>query len=141
MSKFVRDKAHCKHEAYTKEEANAKMNELVNGIDVYKKSDFAIVDTTTTIGDSASVSGIYTGGFILTMPDGFTSSNSVVISKQYGVNNPNTTDTKDDIIRVSLLSYENDGTTMHRINGSLSTTDSEKAGVTYQVRLVLMKIA
>lgn len=134
--KFIRDKAHCRHEAYTKEEANNKMSGLVNEIDVYKKSDFAIVETTTTIRDTAS-NGVYMGSIMKSLPEGFDATNCVVISKMFGTDNAYGTETRDDIIYFSILT----GDTYNTINGVLSTTDSTKAGQTYNVRIVLMKIA
>ena len=140
--KYVRCNSHCKYPAYDKEEidnlfykktdTDAKLNEISNK--------FAVVDVTTTIRETAS-NGSYSGSIMKAMPEGFTATNCVVISKMFGIDTPNSADTLTDSITVSFVSYESEGVTYNNINGSINTTDSTKAGQTYKVRIVLMKIA
>lgn len=41
--KFLRDKAHCKHESYTKEEIDAMLEKKMDVTEVYEKKDYALV--------------------------------------------------------------------------------------------------
>ena len=137
--KYVRCDGHCKYPAYDKEEIDNLLKDKANSVDVYTKTNVAVVDTTTTIRTSEN-NGAYSGTIMKNMPEGFTPDNCVVISKMFGADTPSSSDTLTDSITVSFLSYDVDGVTYNQINGSLNTSDSSKAGTTQHVRIVLMKI-
>lgn len=135
--KYVRCNSHCKYPAYDKEEIDNlfyKKTEVDSKVTEINEK-YAVVDVTTTVRDSAS-NGVYTGSILKRMPEGFTPTNSVVISKMFGEEGYFMPETREDIITFSVMAGEGYNT----INGVLSTTDSTKAGKTYNVRIVFMKI-
>lgn len=133
MIKFIRDKAHCKHVAYTNEEVNDLLNGKAN------KADFHVLT-----GQIEMVSG--NGTVTVSYPNGFTKDNCVVIS--YG---------QETVDANKGYSYGYGTSSAHYIDGSLSRnvrltdtnievivknpvseTDGNK---TYNYKIVLMKIA
>lgn len=134
--KYVRCNSHCKYPAYDKEEIDNlfyKKTEVDSKVTEINEK-YAVVDVTTTVRDSSS--GNYSAPIMKTLPEGFTPTNCVVISKTFGGDTGYTTETKEDIIYFSVMTVEGS----NYINGMLSTTDSTKVGQTYKVRIVLMKI-
>lgn len=106
--------------------------------EVYTKDDYYIVGGSLTIGSSAT-DGVYTGSGSVTLPEDFTTSNCVVISKQYGTGEVanNTPDNKT-FMECSLLKNVNDGTT--KLSITINTEISAHAGKKLAIRIVLMKV-
>ena len=129
--KYLRDKAHCKHEAYTKEEANAKMNELVKEIDVYKKSDFVEVTGNITIS-----SGSTSRGTNIALPEGFTFENTRIISKWYRDSKTNMRFTDNNV-----TFYINGISSTPSIGASLKLDEAPTEDTTYEVGFLLLKLS
>ena len=133
--KYVRCDSHCKFPAYDKEEVDNLLKDKINNEEVIKKNDIAVIDIEVTFRTSAS-NGVYYAPILVGMPEGFTSENSIIVSRMFGTTNSLSSETENERIEVALLTSD----TYSTINGTLSTTDSEEAGQTYLVRIVLMKL-
>lgn len=141
--KYVRCNSHCKYPAYDKEEIDNlfyKKTEVDSKITEINEK-YAVFNYTTTVRESAS-NGVYNAPIMTIMPEGFTPTNSVVISKMFGIEEQGyyVPETTNDRIDVALLTLDDEGQISYWVNGSLGTTDTEKAGKTYNIRIVFMKI-
>ena len=74
--KFLRDKAHCKYESYTKDEIDTKLGNKVDTTEVYTKGNFAILEKEiVTETENQSI-----GYDVVDYPEGFNKDNTYIIS-------------------------------------------------------------
>lgn len=79
--KFVRDKAHCKYESYTKTEIDEMLPQKA-----YLKGDFAVLTYTIPaeyLIQDLNDSSLCNIGDKIELPSGFTEDNTVLVSKMY----------------------------------------------------------
>lgn len=136
MIKYIRDKAHCKHPSYTKEEVDTMIENKVDATEVYTKGNYAIGEITLTT--EAEIQMI--NAKQIDYPEGFTKENTWVLDARYLNQNNNwvtqniviTGDgTRLDAIRYALLDdYIN-------VTGRL---EEMPIGTETKIQLLLMKV-
>ena len=77
--KFVRDKAHCKFESYTKEEINIMLDKKAEATNVYEKGNYAKTEVEISVESNyQSINNIS-----LSYPEGFNKDNAYVLNARY----------------------------------------------------------
>lgn len=137
MSKYVRDKAHCRHtvdstfvsQAQHEADMNAVYNYFVKPENTCLKEDFVEVTGTITI-----PSGNTSRGTNISLPNGFTFENTRVIDKWYASTTSNMRYTDNNI-----TFYVNGLSATPAIGATLTLNEAPTTDTTYNVGFILMK--
>ena len=140
MIKYIRDKAHCKHEFnsenyYTKTEMDTTLtqmyNDLVKPNEVYTKSDYEKLTISLTMPSGSNVRGTSKE-----YPEGYNFQNSIVIATEF--HRTNTDSPAYYFLNPQLKLQASSASNIMMVNLQLDSAVSEES--TYEINIYLRKI-